>query len=277
MTMRASRAERIIRNVVAVLAVAFFLLPIVWLFSTSFKLQRDTFQLPPLWLGFEPTLNNFAFAINQIQVGRFVLNSAIITAGTTLASVVLGTLGGYAVARSRLSVISASSYFFLVLLMIPPVAMLVPFYLIMRDLGLLGAYLAVIILDTVYNAPFVVWMMSNYFRSVSIEMEQAALVDGASHFQAFARVALPLSLPGLIASVLYCVIFSWNDFIFALLLTSPATKTVPLAIMGQFSTAQLQWGYMAALSVFAVLPVLLLALALNRYFVQGLTAGATKG
>jgi ABC-type glycerol-3-phosphate transport system permease component len=158
MTMRASRVERIIRNVVAVLAVAFFLVPIVWLFSTSFKLQRDTFQLPPLWLGFEPTLNNFAFAVNQIQVGRFVLNSAIITAGTTLASVALGTLGGYAVARSRLSVISASSYFFLVLLMIPPVAMLVPFYLIMRDLGLLGTYLAVIILDTVYNAPFVVWM-----------------------------------------------------------------------------------------------------------------------
>ncbi|MFC1466015.1 MAG: carbohydrate ABC transporter permease [Candidatus Brachytrichaceae bacterium NZ_4S206] len=180
-------------------------------------------------------------------------------------------------ARSRLRFVGASSYFFLVLLMIPPVAMLVPFYLIMRDLGLLGTYWAVIILDTVYNAPFVVWMMSNYFRSVSTEMEQAALVDGASHFQAFRLVALPLAVPGIIASVLYCLIFSWNDFIFALLLTSPSTKTVPLAIMGQFSTAQLQWGYMAALSVFAVLPVLLVALVLNRYFVQGLTAGATKG
>jgi multiple sugar transport system permease protein len=275
--MRVSRVESAIRNVLAVLVVAFFLMPIVWLFTTSFKLQRDTFQLPPLWLGFQPTLNNFAFAINQIQVGRFVLNSVIISAGTTLASVVLGTLGGYAVSRSRLRFVGASSYFFLVLLMIPPVAMLVPFYLIMRDLGLLGTYWAVIILDTVYNAPFVVWMMSNYFRTVSTEMEQAALVDGASHFQAFYLVALPLAVPGIIASVLYCLIFSWNDFIFALLLTSPTTKTVPLAIMGQFSTAQLQWGYMAALSMFAVLPVLLVALVLNRYFVQGLTAGATKG
>jgi len=275
--MRVSRTESAIRNVLAVLVVAFFLMPIVWLFTTSFKLQRDTFQLPPLWLGFQPTLNNFAFAINQIQVGRFVLNSVIISAGTTLASVVLGTLGGYAVSRSRLRFVGASSYFFLVLLMIPPVAMLVPFYLIMRDLGLLGTYWAVIILDTVYNAPFVVWMMSNYFRTVSTEMEQAALVDGASHFQAFYLVALPLAVPGIIASVLYCLIFSWNDFIFALLLTSPTTKTVPLAIMGQFSTAQLQWGYMAALSMFAVLPVLLVALVLNRYFVQGLTAGATKG
>lgn len=275
--MQATRTENLIRNALAVLVVAFFLMPIVWLFTTSFKLQRDTFQLPPVWLGFQPTLNNFAFAINQIQVGRFVLNSVIISAGTTLISVALGTLGGYAVSRSRLRFVGASSYFFLVLLMIPPVAMLVPFYLIMRDLGLLGTYWAVIILDTVYNAPFVVWMMSNYFRSVSTEMEQAALVDGASHFQAFRLVALPLAVPGIIASVLYCLIFSWNDFIFALLLTSPSTKTVPLAIMGQFSTAQLQWGYMAALSVFAVLPVLLVALVLNRYFVQGLTAGATKG
>jgi len=275
--MRISRTEDVIRSVLALLVVAFFLMPIVWLFTTSFKLQRDTFHLPPLWLGFQPTLNNFAFAINQIQVGRFVLNSVVISAGTTFASVVLGTLGGYAVSRSRLRFVTASSYFFLVLLMIPPVAMLVPFYLIMRDLGLLGTYWAVIILDTVYNAPFVVWMMSNYFRTVPKDMEQAALVDGASHFQAFRLVALPLAVPGIIASVLYCLIFSWNDFIFALLLTSPSTKTVPLAIMGQFSTAQLQWGYMAALSVFAVLPVLLVALVLNRYFVQGLTAGATKG
>jgi multiple sugar transport system permease protein len=120
-------------------------------------------------------------------------------------------------------------------------------------------------------------MMSNYFRSVSTEMEEAALVDGASTFQAFLRVTLPLAVPGIIAAALYCVIFSWNDFVFALLLTSPTTKTVPLAIMSQLSTSQSAWGTMTALGVFAVLPVLLVALALNRYFVQGLTAGATKG
>ncbi len=257
--------------------VAFFLLPIVWLFSTAFKPQRDMFTLPPLWLGFQATLTHFNFALNQVQVLRFVLNSIIISAGTTILSVVLGTLGGYAVARSKLRFIGASSYFFLVLLMVPPVAMLVPFYLLMREFGLLGTYWAVIILDTCYNAPFVVWMMSNYFRSVSTEIEEAALVDGASPFQSFARVVLPVSVPGIIASVLYCIIFSWNDFIFALLLTSPATKTVPLAIMGQLSTSQSSWGAMTALGIFSVLPVLLVAVLLNRYFVQGLTAGATKG
>jgi ABC-type glycerol-3-phosphate transport system permease component len=275
--MRITRAENAFRNVVALLAVAFFLLPILWLFTTALKPERTMFDLPPVWLGFQPTLAHFAFALNQVQVLRFVVNSVIISAGTTVLSVAFGTLGGYAVSRSRLRFVSASSYFFLVLLMIPPVAMLVPFYLIMRDLSLLGTYAAVIILDTCYNAPFVVWMMSNYFRSVSIEIEEAALVDGASPVQSFLRVVLPLSLPGIIASALYCVIFSWNDFIFALLLTSPSTKTVPLAIMGQLSTSQTAWGAMTALSVFSVLPVLLVALLLNRFFVQGLTAGATKG
>jgi ABC-type glycerol-3-phosphate transport system permease component len=275
--MRISRTENTIRNIAAVGVVAFFLIPLIWLFTTAFKLQRDLFTLPPVWLGFEPTLRHFNFALTQTQVLRFVVNSVIISAGTTILAVVLGTLGGYAVARSRLRFVSASSYFFLVLLMIPPVAMLVPFYLIMRDLGLLGTYWAVIILDTCYNAPFVVWLMSNYFRTLPQEMEEAALVDGASHFQSFLRVTLPVAVPGIIASALYCIIFSWNDFIFALLLTSPATKTVPLSIMGQLSTSQSAWGTMAALSVFAVLPVLLIALLLNRYFVQGLTAGATKG
>jgi ABC-type glycerol-3-phosphate transport system permease component len=274
---RISRGENAARNVAALLAVAFFLAPLFWLFTTAFKMQRDLFTMPPVWLGFEATLTHFNFALNQAQVMRFVLNSIIITAGTTVLSVVLGTLGGYAVARSRLRFISVSSYFFLILLMIPPVAMLVPFYLIMRDVNLLGTYWAVIILDTIYNAPFVVWMMSNYFRTLSIEMEEAALVDGASHFQSFMRVTLPLAVPGIIASTLYCVIFSWNDFIFALLLTSPNTKTVPLVILSQLSTAQSAWGTMAALSIFAVLPMLLIALLLNRYFVQGLTAGATKG
>jgi len=275
--MPARRAENAVRNIAALAVAAFFLLPMVWLFTTAFKLPRDIFNLPPVWLGFEATLDNFGFAFGQTQVMRFVLNSIIITLGTTLASIVLGTLGGYAVARSRLRFISASSYFFLVLLMVPPVAMLLPFYLLMRDFGLLGSYLAVIILDTCYNAPFVVWMMSNYFRALPTEMEEASLVDGATYMESFLRVTLPVAVPGIIASVLYCIIFSWNDFIFALLLTSPATKTVPLVILGQLSTSQSAWGSLAALSVFAVLPVLLIALVLNRYFVQGLTAGATKG
>jgi multiple sugar transport system permease protein len=161
--------------------------------------------------------------------------------------------------------------------MIPPIAMLIPFYLLMRDLRLLGTYAAVILLDTVFDASFVVWMMRSYFKDVPQEMEEAALVDGASHLQAFFRIALPLSIPGIVASALYCIIFSWNDFLFALMLTSPATKTMPLGILATFSAVEISWGRMAVMCIFAMIPAMIIALFLNRYFVQGLTMGAAKG
>ena len=147
----------------------------------------------------------------------------------------------------------------------------------MRDLQLLGSYWAVIIIDTIFDAAFVVWMMRSYFQDVPKEMEEAALVDGASHAQAFVRVALPLSVPGIVASALYCIIFSWNDFLFALMLTSPKTKTMPLGILATFSAVEIGWGRMAVMSLFAIIPAVIIALFLNRYFVEGLTFGAAKG
>ena len=134
-----------------------------------------------------------------------------------------------------------------------------------------------ILLDTAFDASFVVWMMRSYFKDVPIEMEEAALVDGASRLSAFVQVALPLSIPGIISSALYCVIYSWNDFIFALMLTSPQTKTIPLGILASFSASDVSWGQMTTLSVFAIIPAVVISMFLNRYFVQGLTMGATKG
>lgn len=207
----------------------------------------------------------------------FIKNSIIITSGTTFLSLLLGVPAGYAIARSKFPLVKNSAYFFLLLLMLPPVAMLIPFYLIMRDLGLIGTYTSLILLNTVFDSAFVVWMMRSYFADVPQEMEEAALVDGASHFSAFIKVALPLSVPGIIASALYTIIYSWNDFLFALMLTSPKTKTIPLGILASFSSVEISWGKMAVMSIFAIIPAVIISLFLNRYFVQGLTAGATKG
>jgi len=120
-------------------------------------------------------------------------------------------------------------------------------------------------------------MMRSYFADVPREIEEAALVDGASRFAAFWRVALPLSIPGVVASALYVIIFSWNDFLFALMLTSPATKTIPLGILSSFSAVEISWGRMAVMCLFAIVPALIISLFLNRYFIQGVTMGATKG
>jgi multiple sugar transport system permease protein len=275
--MRTTTLEKTAQNVAIILVILFFMLPMFWLLTTAFKFGREAFAIPPKWIFFDYTLKNFQEVWQNTQVLRFLKNSIIITTGTTILSLLLGVPAGYAIARSKSFLINSSSYFFLLLLMVPPIAMLIPFYLIMRDLRLLGTYAALIILDTVFDASFVVWMMRSYFQDVPQEMEEAALVDGASHFQSFFKIALPLSVPGIVASALYCIIFSWNDFLFALMLTSPRTKTIPLGILASFSAVEINWGIMAVMCIFAIIPAAIIALFLNRYFVQGLTMGAAKG
>jgi len=275
--MKISKTEKIFHTVLTVVVMVFFMFPIYWLLITAFKYGREAFSIPPKWLIFDYTLKNFFEALTTVKTPRFILNSLIITSGTTLLSLALGVPAGYAIARSKSRLLNFSSYFFLLLLMIPPVAMLIPFYLIMRDVHLLGSYLSLILLDTVFDASFVVWMMRSYFADVPMEMEEAALVDGTSRVGAFFRVALPLSTPGIVASALYVIIYSWNDFLFALMLTSPKTKTIPLGILASFSSVEIGWGRMAAMSIFAIIPAVVISLFLNQYFVRGLTMGATKG
>jgi ABC-type glycerol-3-phosphate transport system permease component len=272
-----SPAVRAARVIAIVAAVIFFLWPVYWLVITAFKFGRDAFATPPLWRFLNATLQNFRHVFDTLPVLTYLRNSIIISTGATLLSLLLGVPAGYAIARTRSRFLGSFAYLFLILLMIPPVAMLIPFYMIMRDLRLLGSFAALILLDTVFDASFVIWMMRSYFMEVPQEMEEAAWVDGASRWQAFLLVALPLSIPGIIAAALYTLIFSWNDFLFALLLTSPATKTLPLGVMTSFSSVQINWGNMAVLSLFTILPPVLVAGFLNRYFVQGLTMGATKG
>jgi multiple sugar transport system permease protein len=274
---RKTPIEKVVIVALTILVFAFFMIPLYWLLITSLKYGRDAFALPPRWLFFTPTLHNYVNALTNAKNLMFIKNSLIITTGTTLLSLALGVPAGYAIARTHWRLLNSSSFFFLILLMAPPVATLIPFYLIMRDVHLLGTYWALILLDTAFDASFVVWMMRSYFKDVPQEMEEAALVDGASPFTAFLQVALPLSVPGIISSALYCIIYSWNDFLFALMLTSPATKTIPLGIMASFSAIDVSWGQMTTLSVFAIIPAVIISLFLNRYFVQGLTMGASKG
>jgi multiple sugar transport system permease protein len=272
-----SKIEIIALGILTLLVFAFFMIPLYWLVITSLKYGRDAFTLPPTWFFFKPTLHNYTDALANSRSLMYIKNSLIITSCTTILSLVLGVPAGYAIARTKLRWINSSSFFFLILLMVPPTATLIPYYLIMRDLHLLGTYVAVIMLNTAFDASFVIWMMRSYFKDVPIEMEEAALVDGASRFTAFFRIALPLSVPGIISSALYCIIYSWNDFVFALMLTSPKTKTIPLGILSAFGMVDVSWGQMTTLSVFAIIPAVIISMFLNRYFVQGMTMGATKG
>ncbi len=167
------------------------------------------------------------------------------------------------------------AYFFLAIRTVPPVATLVPFYLMMRDIGLLGTWWAVILINATLNSAFVVWMMFAYFRSLPKELEEAALTDGCTLPGSFFRVALPLVVPGIIASALLCIMFAWNDFLYSAFLTRAETKPISVALLLAYGTKDITWGTLGALAHFSTIPIVLIALALNRYFVQGLTKGVS--
>lgn len=268
----ARRTGKIVERALVLLALAVFLAPIAWLYTTAFKPGREIFSFPPS-LAFTPTWDNFATIFDYFDMPQLVFSSLAIAGGTTLLSLAIGVPAGYALARSGWRGAVWIAYFFLAVRMVPPVATLIPFYILMRDWGLLGTYGAVIVLDATLNASFVVWMMFSFFRALPQEMEHAALADGCTQFGAFWRVALPLVTPGIVASALLCMMFSWNNFLYPAFLTNIDTKPLSVALLSSFGTIDITWGTMGALSYFATLPVIIIAIVLNRFIVQGLTRG----
>lgn len=267
-----SRARRLARRLLVLAALVFFLFPIAWLVVVSFQAPKDVFAVPPK-VFFEPTLDNYAAVFRDFDVGAYVRNSVIIAAGSTALSLLLGVPAAYALARFGSPRFQRLAFFFLIVRMVPPVSMLLPIYLLMRDVHMLGTYQAVIAVNTVLNSAFVVWMLRSVFAELPVETEEAARCDGCSRWGSFWRVALPLARPGIIASALFCILFSWNDFLFALLLTSPATKTLPVALLATFGAVDIAWGELAVLAQITVLPVVIAAILLNRKLVQGLAGG----
>jgi multiple sugar transport system permease protein len=261
-------ARRIAICVVLVVALA----PVVWLFSIAYKPTSDIFASPPT-LFFPPTLDNFASVFRYFKLDALLESSFVIAIGSTALSLLLGAPAGYALARSENPRAIWFAYFFLIVRTVPPIATLIPFYLLMRDMGLLGTWWAVIILNTALNSAFVVWMMFSFFRASPVAIEEAARTDGCTDFGAFVRIALPSVVPGLIASAIFCIMFSWNDFLYAMFLTKADTKTISVALLSAYGTKDISWGTLGALAHFSTLPIVAMMIVLNRYFVQGLTQG----
>jgi multiple sugar transport system permease protein len=260
------------RRAAILVTLAIALAPVVWLFSIAYKPASDIFASPPQWL-FTPTLANFESVFRYFDLWSLVKSSLVISIGSTALSLLLGVPAGYALARASSPRAIWLAYFFLIVRTVPPVATLIPFYLLMRDIGLLGTWWAVILLNTALNSAFVVWMMFTYFRAAPVSIEEAALTDGCTDWGAFVSIALPTVVPGIIASAIFCVMFSWNDFLYAMFLTRADTKTISVALLSAYGTHDISWGTLGALAHFSTLPIVLMMILLNRYFVQGLTRG----
>jgi ABC-type glycerol-3-phosphate transport system permease component len=270
--MSAAETQLLARRVALVAITFLFLLPVFWLISTAYKPSSQIFSIPPR-LGFTPTLDQFRSVFAYFNVWSLLKSSLIISGCSAVLSLILGVPAGYSLARSRSRLATLSAYFFLAIRMVPAVAALIPFYLVMRDIGLLGTWWAVIIINTMLNCAFVTWMMFSYFRSLPPELEEAAMTDGCTQMGAFLKVAVPSARSGMIASALFCIMFSWNDFLYPMFLTRLDTKPLSVALLTAYGTTDITWGTLGALAHFSTIPIVLMALFLNRYFAQGATNG----
>jgi multiple sugar transport system permease protein len=265
---------------VTVLALVWVLFPFYWAFLNSIKTPDETFQ--PTWipfLQFQPTLEHWRSQLATPEIRHALLNSTIISIGAATIALLLGTLAAYALARFRFKRPSngALTTWFISQRVLPPVMFVTPFFLLMRQFGLLDSVLALVLLNATFTLPFAVIILSQTFRELPRELEEAALVDGASYFQSFFSIVLPLTLPGLAATWIICMAFSWNEFLFALSLTSKSAIPMPVIIAGAEHTRGVQFWFVGVNVLLTMLVPIVLALLAQRYIIRGLTLGALKG
>jgi len=266
------------------------LFPIYWTIVTSFKTARAVNARNPTffpWLDYEPSLQPFRdifgggqgySASSMGSVGHLAFNSFASAFGSALLAVVLGAMAAYALSRFRYRRWKNRdiAFWFVSQRMLPPVALVTPYFILFNTLGLFDHIAALVLVYTAMNLPLVIWLLRDYFADLPLEIEEAALVDGASRFGAFFRIALPLALPGLVVAFLFAFVFAWNEFLFALTLTLDEAKTLPLQLAGNVTLRGPRYWDIAAQGLVVMLPPLLIALLVGRYIVRGLTLGAVK-
>ena len=262
------------RYVIAMLALVFFLFPIVWIVMTSVKTGDEFLHSPPVWLPHSLNLRSFAHVIDTGGL-RSLINSLVISVSATALSLAVGSLAGYGLARHKVGG-SNLPFFILSQRFMPPVAVIFPFLLVFKALKWVDTYQALIIIYLTFNLPYAVWMMRGFFQEIPAVIEESALVDGCSPFGAYWRIALPLVKPGLVATGVFCFIFSWSEFFFAVTLTRSNAVTLSVHLANFFGKMMVMWGEVGALSVFAMIPLFFMSFVVQRYLVRGLTMGAVK-
>ncbi len=270
---RGPTTRRIVSTAVLCLVTLFFLVPVLWAIVTALKLHRDIFNNPPLFL-FHPTLDNFRYVLSNSPYLHYFLNSLIASSVSALASTFIAALAAYAFSRFKIPRSNDIMMWILSLRMTPPMAVVVPFYLMAVATHLYDTRIGLEIVLITVDLPIAVWMLASYINAVPVDLDEAAMIDGCSRFGAFLRVVLPPAAPGIVATLILCFIFSWNEFPLSVVLTSQSATTLPVSMMGWDTERGLLWGQMMAAGVMAAAPVMIFAILIQRYLVRGLTMGA---
>jgi multiple sugar transport system permease protein len=250
------------------------ILVFLWMLSLSLKNEVDNMSFVPVFIPNPPTLNNFIEVFERNDFLTYTINSVIVSFGATGLALLLGVPAGFGVAKAKAHRVAA---LIMIARVTPGLSYLIPLFLLFQWLGLTGTLTPLIITHLVITVPIVVWVMIGFFEGLPPDLEEAALVDGATIWQAFRHIALPLARPGIVVAMILAFIFSWNNFIFGVVLAGRATRTLPVAVYNVISFEQVSWGPLAAAALLVTLPVLILTLIMQKEIVAGLTAGGVKG
>jgi multiple sugar transport system permease protein len=266
----------LVRGLLILLALVWSLGPLYWMVSTAVMPRELDHSVPPVFI-FTPTLSNFANMLATTPFTQYLVNSLIVSICTTITALVFGALAAYSFARFRYPGSDALPFFYLVLRMLPRFVLVIPYYLLLRTLGLLNTYGGLILAYTTFSLPFVIWLMIGFFKEIPMELEEAGMVDGANRLVVLTRIVLPLALPGLAATSIFAFLLGWNELLFSIILAGRGTRTLaqmPLTFQTDQGT---DWGLVMAAGTLILLPVIVFALAVQRYILRGMTLGAVKG
>lgn len=270
-----ARHNRLMLQALAVVLALLALAPFLWLLLMSFKTNAEIFRFPPRFF-FEATLGNYAALWTSEFRGSFV-NSLVVSVVSTFLSLLIGVPAAYALSRWTARGGGAITLWILASRMAPPIAFTIPYFLVYRHLELLDTLTGLVIIYLTFNLSLVIWMMRPFYDQLPRSLEEAAWIDGATLWQGFTRIILPLSGPGLAATAILCFLFAWNDFFFALILTRSEAMTAPVAVVNFMNYEGWEWGRIAAGGTMVMLPVLVFSFVVRKYLVHGLTGGALKG
>jgi len=264
--------------IIIMIAITLFIIlfPIYWLISLSFKLPVDAFSIPPKLL-FNPTFSHFQEIWNDGDFQSAFLNSLIIAFSSVALSLLIGVPAAYALSRHKFKFRRTFLLGILTTRLIPPMIFVIPYFIGFKFLGLLDTRIGLMLIYTQFNLAMVVWGMWTYFDEIPIALEESARIDGASIFQGFYKIVLPLSAPGTAATGVLCFLLAWNEFLYALLLTDIKARTLPIAILNFIAYEGANWGKVAAGAVFLMIPVVIFGVLFRRFLAAGLMGGGIKG
>jgi multiple sugar transport system permease protein len=277
LTMRRPRAGAVLRTAAYYLLVCVAMLPTVfvfyWMVTLSLKTQVEAAGYPPHFFRFALTLKNYAEVFQKNPFLLYIWNSLVVASGSTLLGLAAGLPAAFSIARWRQQGLALTV---LVARIVPGISYLIPWYILFRHLHMVDTYGALILSHLVVGLPLIIWVMIGFFEDVPAQLEDAALIDGCSYYGAFWRVALPLVRPGIVAAGILSFIFSWNNFLFSVILAGRHTRTLPIAVFNMIGFEEINWGPLAAAATMITLPVIVLTLIVQRHIVSGLTFGAVK-